>query len=70
MNKAQRTKLIEYLNSDKEIYSINYLKDGSVYSDNLSVYFYAAEGKDKFMFSAEIKPNGRETITKRAKVYS
>jgi hypothetical protein len=70
MNKAQRMKLIEYLESDKNITSINYLKDSSVYSDNLSIYFHATEGKDKFMFSAEIKPNGRETITKRAKVYS
>ena len=70
MKKEQKDKLLEYLSMDDiEIYSLGYLEGGNVSADTLSIYFYKYEGDTRFIFSTEIKPNGRETVTKRVKVF-
>lgn len=70
MKQEQKEKVIEYLLSpDIDIRSMNYTKGGNISSDTISINFYQDEGKDRFIWTAEIKPNGKETVTRRAKVF-
>jgi hypothetical protein len=71
MKQPQRDRLAQYVANDSiDIYSINYIQGDRPIADGLSVYFYKEEDGSRFIFSAEIDPDGTERVHRRAKVFS